>query len=67
MANLRIVPYLLVLYAGGTWGVTFSLARIATESGAHPLGLTFWQTFGGGVTLLAVCALRTVSLPSHHP
>lgn len=58
MANHRIVPYLLVLYAGGTWGITFSLARIATESGAHPLGLTFWQTFGGGLTLLLVCAAR---------
>ena len=54
----RIVPYLLVIYAGGTWGITFSLARIATESGAHPLGLTFWQTFGGGLTLLALCAVR---------
>jgi len=51
-------PYLLVLYSGGTWGITFSLARIATGDGAHPLGLTFWQTFGGGLTLLAVCAAR---------
>lgn len=51
-------PYLLLLYSGGTWGITFSLARIATESGAHPLGLTFWQTFGGGITLLALCAVR---------
>ena len=32
--------------------------RLATEGGARPLGLTFWQTFGGGVMLLAVCTVR---------
>jgi drug/metabolite transporter (DMT)-like permease len=58
MKSLGLAPYLLVLYAGGTWGITFSLARIATENGAHPLGLTFWQAFGGGLVLLAVCAAR---------
>jgi len=54
----RLRPYILVLAAGVIWGVTFSLARLATEGGAHPLGLTFWQAFGGGLTLLAVCAIR---------
>ncbi|MFC1681590.1 DMT family transporter [Pseudomonadota bacterium] len=58
MIKNHLGPYLLVFYSGGTWGITFSLARIATEGGAHPLGLTFWQTFGGGLTLLAVCAAR---------
>lgn len=47
-----------MLTAGGIWGITFSLARLATESGAHPLGLTLWQGLGGGLVVLALCALR---------
>jgi len=58
MPKSRLSPYFMILFIGVVWGVTFSLARLATEGGAHPLGLTFWQTFGGGVMLLAVCAVR---------
>jgi drug/metabolite transporter (DMT)-like permease len=58
MPKTNLSPYFLILLIGVVWGVTFSLARLATEGGAHPLGLTFWQTFGGGVMLLAVCAVR---------
>lgn len=47
--------YFLALAAGLIWGITFSLARIATEAGRHPLGLTFWQAAGGGTVLLLFC------------
>jgi drug/metabolite transporter (DMT)-like permease len=53
-------PYFLVLVSSLVWGLTFSLARIATSENAHPLGLSFWQAFGGGVTLLFVCGYRGV-------
>lgn len=49
------LPYLLILFIGITWGMTFSLARIVAESGAHPLGLTFWQAAGGCVILWIFC------------
>ncbi|MDH3694712.1 MAG: DMT family transporter [Gammaproteobacteria bacterium] len=58
MSNSRIWPYMLVLFAGFVWGITFSLARIATAAGAHPLGLTFWQGAGGAFVLLIICAIR---------
>jgi drug/metabolite transporter (DMT)-like permease len=58
MLIARFSPYFLILFIGVVWGATFSLARLATEGGAHPLGLTFWQTFGGGIMLLGVCAVR---------
>jgi drug/metabolite transporter (DMT)-like permease len=58
MLTARFSPYFLILFIGVVWGATFSLARLATEGGAHPLGLTFWQTFGGGIMLLGVCAVR---------
>jgi len=55
----KVWPYLLVLVSGAIWGVTFSIARILTQAGVHPLGLTFWQGFGGGLVLLAICAARS--------
>ncbi len=48
----------MVFTVGITWGVTFSLARIVTEAGAHPIGLTFWQAAGGGLVLLPICLYR---------
>jgi len=43
MTEHRLFPYFLILAAGSIWGATFSLALIATEQGAHPLGLSAWQ------------------------
>jgi len=43
MTEHRLFPYFLILAAGSIWGATFSLALIATEHGAHPLGLSAWQ------------------------
>lgn len=48
----------MIASSGVMWGGTFSLARLVTEAGTHPLGLTFWQGFGGGLVLLAICAAR---------
>jgi len=53
-----MIPYLQALTLGITWGVTFSLARLATEAGAHPLGLAFWQAAGGGLVLSCYALLR---------
>lgn len=53
-----LLPYGLILAAGVLWGLTFSLARIATEQNAHPVGLAFWQALGGGIFLLMVCVTR---------
>jgi drug/metabolite transporter (DMT)-like permease len=48
-----LFPYLLLGFAGSMWGITFSLAKIATQAGAHPVGLTFWQA----VVCLAVLGI----------
>ena len=58
VSDFWFLPYFMVLVAGVLWGLTFSLARIATEEQAHPLGLAFWQAFGGGLILLLVCLIR---------
>lgn len=46
-----LIPYILLGVAGFSWGITFSLAKIAAEAGAHPIGLTFWQAVVGFVIL----------------
>ncbi len=47
-----------MLFGGLIWGGSFSLARISTSEGAHPIGLTFWQALGGGLVLLVVSLVR---------
>lgn len=51
-------PLFLLVSTGAAWGVTFSLARIATTAGAHPIGLTLWQGLFGGLLLLALALTR---------
>jgi len=47
-----------LLMAGGLWGLTPSLAKVAASEGAHPFGLTLWQGVGGGLALLALSLAR---------
>ncbi len=51
-------PLFLLVSTGSAWGATFSLARIATTAGAHPIGLTLWQGLFGGLLLLALALSR---------
>jgi drug/metabolite transporter (DMT)-like permease len=39
---------------GLTWGLSFSLARIAAVGGVHPFGITFWESASAGVLLTIV-------------
>jgi len=59
----RLLCYVLVLLCGVIWGLTFSLARIATQEAAHPIGLSFWQAIGGCLVLLLFCLLRGKRIP----
>ena len=57
MPGNRIIPYLLILFAGLLWGLTFSLTLIATADGAHPLALVAWQILLTAAVFLGVCLL----------
>jgi drug/metabolite transporter (DMT)-like permease len=59
--------WLLILIGGGSWGITFSLAKIATGLGAHPLGLSLWQGLIGGGAILVFNTVRWMPLPSDAP
>jgi len=51
----RFRAWIVLIATGTVWGVTFSLAKLATETGAHPLGVSFWQSAIGAVLLLTYC------------
>lgn len=54
----RLRAWVVLLFLGLAWGLTFSLAKIATSGGAHPLGITLWQALFGAVFLGGVSLLR---------
>lgn len=56
--SARLWPVFLIVVGGTIWGMTFSLARIATLAGAHPIGLTLWQGLFGGLFLLSLALWR---------
>ena len=66
MTEHRFYPYLLILSAGIIWGATFSLALIATASGAHPLGLSAWQVVLTAAFFLAICLVSGVKPLRRH-
>ena len=59
--------WLLILIGGGSWGITFSLAKMATDLGAHPLGLTMWQGVLGGAAILIYNIMRRMPVPLDAP
>ena len=54
----HLLPYILLLFVGVFWGATFSLTRLALGEGDHPVGLAFWQAFGGALVLLPIARSR---------
>ena len=53
------VPVLLLLLAPGVaWGLSFSLLKILSGFGAHPLALTLGNALIGGLLLLLWCRVR---------
>lgn len=54
----RYLPWLCLGFMGMGWGLTFSLGKIAVESGIPPFGLTFYQASIAGLILLVVVLVR---------
>ena len=59
----RLWLRVILLIMGMSWGLSFSLARIAALGGVHPLSLTFWEAFGAGTILIAICLARRKFIP----
>ena len=56
---------IVLLVMGASWGLSLSLARIAAGGGAHPLGITFWQTLIAAAVLFVVLVVRGEMLSRH--
>ena len=55
----RLALALALLFVGGAiWGLSFPAAKLVTEAGAHPFGLSLIAGFFGGVILLPYCLAR---------
>ncbi len=54
----RWFPVAVLVWLGVGWGSTQPLGKIATESGAGPLGLTFWQAITCTVILGSITLAR---------
>jgi drug/metabolite transporter (DMT)-like permease len=55
-------PWFILITTGTVWGLSFSLTKLATNTGAAVLGIAFWQTFLSGVFLLIYAYIRNGSL-----
>jgi drug/metabolite transporter (DMT)-like permease len=62
-ARAPLLAWAILLLAGASWGATYSLAKIAAESGAHPLGIALWQGIVGAAILAVTETLRRRRLP----
>lgn len=59
----KVRAWAVLIGAGAFWGLTFTLMKIASENGAHPLGLSFWNAALGALGLLAINLLRRRPVP----
>jgi drug/metabolite transporter (DMT)-like permease len=67
-ARSPLFAWAILLSAGVSWGATYSLAKLATQDGAPPLGIALWQGVVGATLLGFVEAIRRRRLPldRHH-
>ena len=47
----RLLPWIFMLCMGILWGVSFSVAKIAINAGATPMGVAFWQAVIASILL----------------
>lgn len=59
----RLGAWGILFTMGISWGLSFSLARIAAVGGVHPLSLTFWESAIAGGILLGMALLRRRPIP----
>lgn len=59
LGGARLALALALLFGGGAiWGLSFSAAKLVTEAGAHPFGLSLVNGFFGAAILLPYCIVR---------
>lgn len=59
----RAAPWLALAFMGIVWGLSFSIARLATTNDAAALGIAFWQSLISGSLLLGFTLIRGRRIP----
>lgn len=59
---MRWLPLFLLLLLGALWGANPAFSKALALAGLSPFSVVFWQTFGAGIILLAVCLARRTRL-----
>ena len=54
----HFLPWIFLLVMGISWGLSFSLGKIAVESGGAPLGIALFQAMFSAIILLAITLAR---------
>ncbi len=55
----RCIPWLIIILMGVCWGLTFSLAKIATNAGGSAFGIAFWQAAISALIIYCFSLSRT--------
>ena len=63
----KYIPWLGLAYMGVAWGLSFSVAKLATADGTTPIGIAFWQSLLAGLLLLGYVYLRGRRLATTWP
>ena len=67
LARVPLLPSALLFACGITWGLSFSLNKIAITSGIPVVAYVFWQSLGAGLILLIVTFATAKRVPLGWP
>jgi len=59
----KVWDFVVLLLLGVFWGLSFSLARMSTETGMHPLAINYWTCLISTVMLILYCLIGRQPLP----
>tara|TARA_B100000029_G_scaffold479388_1_gene526407 strand:+ start:2471 stop:3409 length:939 start_codon:yes stop_codon:yes gene_type:complete len=61
--NGKVWDFVVLMLLGVFWGLSFSLARMSTETGLHPLAINYWTCLISTVMLILYCLIARQPLP----
>ena len=59
----KVWDFVVLILLGVFWGLSFSLARMSTETGLHPLAINYWTCLISTLMLLVYCIIGKQRLP----
>jgi len=59
----KVWDFVVLMLLGVFWGLSFSLARMSTETGLHPLAINYWTCLISTLMLLVYCLISRQRLP----